>query len=451
MAPALLLPMLVSLFTVGPTLGTELQYAGKLRQVARNGDSTVVKTFALTAIVVRGEAERPTVAWVIDERGEGWPWPHRFGEWTAGSADAKLPSVLHEHGEIKSAVALRLPVFEHRHQLAENAEWTEGRVEFRVLRRKMVQDRDCWEVAVSGTRGHDERLMIDAATGILVSGKQRLFLGQGDEFELTLDLEQQRTLSDESFAATSTTAAGLTALNQKIGREEASDDPLLSAEQVEAAKALLPELQKASAGTSLESLVTVMTRDVQQQARRLEGLEGLTRRFVGQSVGVAPQRLISGAELAPEALRGQVTVLHFWTYNGDQLKEPFGQVGYLDFLNGKRKRIGVKVVGVAVDPRFGDPAQASAATRRVKKLLQFMNLGYDVIADDGKLLKQFGDPPSLGAPLPLWIVVGHDGKIVHYHSGHYDINPDRGLEQLDAAVIEAVRQRPTGADSKDSK
>ena len=45
-------------------------------------------------------------------------------------------------------------------------------------------------------------------------------------------------------------------------------------------------------------------------------------------------------------------MLHFWEYRDQPLKEPYGQVGYLEFLFQKRKEEGVKVYGVAVDGRL---------------------------------------------------------------------------------------------------
>jgi len=49
--------------------------------------------------------------------------------------------------------------------------------------------------------------------------------------------------------------------------------------------------------------------------------------------------------------------------------------------------------------------------------------------------------PLLGSPLPLWVVIGHDGKVVHYQIGFYNITPDEGLKQLDEAVVLALRKQ----------
>src|SRR5262249_34438941 len=152
-------------------------------------------------------------------------------------------------------------------------------------------------------------------------------------------------------------------------------------------------------------------------------------------------RGLDGSEIESTDWKGQIVVLHFWEYLGDKLSEPYGQVAYLDFLNDKRKKLGVKVIGVAVDSRFTDPAQKAVAIRSVRKLQQFMHLAYDLVTDDGSALADLGDPRKLNSKLPLWIVVGADGKIAHYKSGLYDIQPDEGLKQLDEVVLQEVKKR----------
>ncbi|HUG89257.1 MAG TPA: hypothetical protein VML55_00385, partial [Planctomycetaceae bacterium] len=133
--------------------------------------------------------------------------------------------------------------------------------------------------------------------------------------------------------------------------------------------------------------------------------------------------------------------LHFWKYHDDPLTEPYGQVGYIEFLKAQfqRRKLDVAVFGVAVDPRLGDPAARGAAVRQVRKLAEFMNLSYPIAADDGTLLKKFGDPRRVGADLPLWIVLTPDGKVAHYKTGYYEIKPDQGLEELQESVFRVIR------------
>ena len=140
-------------------------------------------------------------------------------------------------------------------------------------------------------------------------------------------------------------------------------------------------------------------------------------------------------------LSDKIVVLHFWRYQGDKLVEPYGQVGYLDFLNGKRKKLGVQIVGVAVNSLLEDKAKAAVGLRSARKLKSFMNLGYPIATDDGTVLRKFGDPRRLGAKLPLWVVIGPDGKIEHYKVGFYSINPDEGLRQLDKVVVALIKKQ----------
>ncbi len=152
----------------------------------------------------------------------------------------------------------------------------------------------------------------------------------------------------------------------------------------------------------------------------------------------APDFELTGldGELIPAAaLQGKTLVLHFWEYRDEPLEEPYGQIGYLDFLLNRHSTDKLAVYGVAVDRRLRDPATASAAARSVRRLKSFMNLGYDIAADrDGKLLKAFGDPTQFDATLPLWVIIGPDGKVVHYRTGYYEIDRERGLAEIDAIV-----------------
>jgi hypothetical protein len=85
-------------------------------------------------------------------------------------------------------------------------------------------------------------------------------------------------------------------------------------------------------------------------------------------------------------------VLHFWEYRETPLEEPYGQVGYLDYLSRDLGKQGVVVLGVSVDPRLADPETRRAGAVAARKLRDFMNLSYPILLDDGRLLKRLGDP-----------------------------------------------------------
>lgn len=73
-----------------------------------------------------------------------------------------------------------------------------------------------------------------------------------------------------------------------------------------------------------------------------------------------------------------------------------------------------------------------------------VNGSYDIALDDGTLRAKFGDPRRLGGKLPLWVVIGADGKIAHYKVGLYDINPDEGLRALDQTLVEQIKKQRAG-------
>ena len=217
----------------------------------------------------------------------------------------------------------------------------------------------------------------------------------------------------------------------------------LTLDQLKSIQKELPRIQKEAEETAWSRFVASIARDLLQQQKRLDGVAGLQKKLVGQEAPKWNLKLVDGTTFSSSDAKDKVVVLHFWQYRGEPLSEPYGQIGYLDFLNSKRKKLGVRVVGVNVDERFAGTENRGAATRSMKKLLEFMNVGYEMAIDDESTLAEFGDPRVSGASLPLWIVIGHDGKVVHYHSGFYDIKPDEGLKQLDDAVVEAIRRQKT--------
>jgi alkyl hydroperoxide reductase subunit AhpC len=422
-------------------VGTELHYTGTVSQPTANGAS-IVKNFTITALVVPGEAGAAELLFQVDERGGGgWPWPERFGRFSLAQAEELSIRVLQTFDGNDYPLPVRRPVFEFLDRLQPDAMWTVGQHQYHCLRAVTQRDRECWLVEASLDRARRQRIHVEHSTGLVVTLEERLFLGRGDPFELKLQLESSRNLTPDAATRNTAAATALLSLQQKLARPDSPRQLELSAEQVEATVAALPALKLASADTGWQRLVETIDRDVQQQRRRLEGVNGLAQKFIGQTIALPDLKLLSGETIKSADVAGQVVVLHFWDYPGDKMIEPYGQVGYLDFLNNRRQKLGVKVVGIAVDERLRDAAQRGAAQRSIRKLQEFMNLSYPIAFDDGTLLKQFGDPRSLGSALPLWVVIGGDGKVTHYHVNHYDIKPDEGLKPLDAAVVEALKQR----------
>lgn len=440
------LAMTLTMFGAAETIqpGLELIYSGKLSQAE---EKSAAKSFTYHAVVVAASDNRVDVAWQVEERGGGgWQWPERFGELgvlaKSQKPEHRRPALLHDYDGSYYPVPLPAPVFEYRDQLKLNAVFREGQAEYTVTGEGKVADRDCWRVEATLPRSRRQNFAIEKTSGLIVSLNERLFLGRGVSFEMQLELQSAKTHAPDELARWTAAWQGLLDLQTKLARNLERPKADLSPMQLELAQSAAKTLSEKLAETPWEKLAAIITRDLQQQARRESGVAGLGKKFVGQELPELALRNLDGSALKTDDWKGQIVVLHFWEYPGDNLMEPYGQVGYLDFLNDKRKKYGVKILGVAVDPRFGEAAQRGAALRSVRKLQQFMNLGYDLASDDGATLTNLGDPRKLNSKLPLWIVVGADGKIAHYKAGLYDLQPDEGLKQLDDVILEEVKKRP---------
>jgi peroxiredoxin len=444
LAPALLSLVLGSVFDEGA--GVELRYTGALSRVAKDADGTAVKRFNLYGVVTGQKGAAREFAFVVSERGGGGcAWPERFaliGLDPALKPVAKTtPRLLYEYEGTPVAVVLPLPVVSFVGELKPGAKWKEGGQSYEVVRKQKVQDRECWQVDVSTNFGRKRTLWVDVNSPLVVSLEERVFVGQGDEHRLTMQLESTAVLDDARLNHDLKPLATLLKLQSALQRGETEFRPELSESQLQLAVDALPALVNDADETPFSALVSAIAKDLKSQTERSGELARLEEKFVGKPAPALALKLIDQKNVDPESLKGRIVVLHFWEYQAEPLVEPYGQIGYLDFLYGKRRKLGVDVFGVAVDARLAETQTTPSAVRSIGRLKSFMNLGYPVALDDGKLLTRFGDPRRYGAKLPLWVVIGPDGNVVHYRAGFYKINPDEGLQELDEVLVKLIREQ----------
>ncbi len=440
--PFLLLPLCAA-FADGSAL--ELRYRGSLEHVSRKDANAEVKQFDLYCLMQNRDGGSK-IAFLVDERGGGgWAWPERFGELVLNErhqpATAARIRLLHDHEGVNYPLPLRQPIFEYPDKLGADATWTADKKRYEVQRLTKQKDRSCWEVDVFTNIGKRETLWIEEDTGLVVAVKTKLTMGRGDPFELLMELDSASDVAAEKLPGIQKALAGLLKLQADLKRRENATKPELSKEQLATTAEALETLAKDAAETPFRQLVSVISRDLKLQTQRDDDVDALAKRIVGKDAPEFSFEDLNGKTVASKDLAGQIVVLHFWKYHDNPLTEPYGQVAYLDFLFNKRQKLGVSVVGVAVDPRTDQAGEVSQAKRDFRKFRDFMNLSYPITLNSGTLLKTLGDPRDAQAPLPLWVVIDHHGKVAHYKSGYYEINPDKGLEELDAVLIPLIRQR----------
>jgi peroxiredoxin len=414
------------------------------------------KTFEMYLFVAERGKEAAKLYWFVEESGRGrWPWPERFGSLTL---DAKLkpagrgPSLLYDREDGTSTLSLVLPFLTSGDgkPLAADAKWSEdsednrrhGPWKYHVQKTERREGRDAWRVEVSNNYGWQRKVWVDRAdTGaaiVALAAEQREFMGMGQEYVIQSVLKETQTLSGEAKEAWTKGLPALVGLREKLSIAARSEELQYSPKQLALLQDRLPEVQELIVAEPLVKLVKGIRRDLVTQSDRAGSLEKLAAERQGKPAPDFKLSGLAGAELSHSDLKGQVTVLHFWDYSDTPLKQPYGQVGYLEFLYGKRKADGVKVYGVAVNRRLAEAGEKDGVVRGARRLVNFMNLTYPVLLDDGQAIKAFGDPRLLGAELPLYVVIGADGKVAHYKAGYYEVDRLEGLKELNAVLGEQL-------------
>jgi peroxiredoxin len=422
--------------------GTVLDYRGQMSPVKEEREGS--KSFELQLIVLKADADNGkfTLGWRLGEKGRGgWTWLDRYGRVevtnTYDVGDQAGPALLWLREEGQSIVPLWLPLAQLPPAAGAEAHWNEGRLDFQVLGEPKVAvagrdgDVPSWRVEVRSPIGHKRTFIVDKASPLVSGLKETVFLGQGVQHELKLELAGIRKLDVDELIAAQTSFDAWQSLREDLGRKPRSLRDELSPEQVAILREKLPALPMAG---PLAAIAEAASADARLQRGRTSAVAALRKEALGKPLGEFELTDNANKQWTQADLQGKTVVLHFWEYRETPLEEPYGQVGYLDYLSRDLGKQGVVVLGVSVDPRLADPETRRAGAVAARKLRDFMNLSYPILLDDGRLLKRLGDPRVASAKLPLFVVIGADGKIAEYHAGLYDVTPQKGLEQLSTAV-----------------
>lgn len=440
-SPALLLITACAVALPKIENGAQFAYRGSMLGVKGEAAQTR-KLFDLSLLVAESDEEGLTTYWTLEERGRGgFAWPDRLGRWrlnAQGKGGDTGPALLYDRGDGLSVVPLHTLFLATEKPLVKGLSWSEGKLESTVAGEEKSAGRDCWRVEVRNQYGPKRVLWIDKERPQVVALTETVFIGQGVQFDLRLELIEAKTLPEADREKSVAAFDELLKVRDNLRRPPRTERGDWTDAQLKILKAKLPTDLKLAAESPLVAVYKSALADVNDQKGRSSAVAALREKIVGAPVGELKLEDLSGRPVSTDDLKGNITVLHFWDYKDSPLEEPYGQVGYLDFLYRKRKEAGVRVYGVAVDPRVGEPDQRRAAVAGVKRFQAFMNLNYPLLLDAGPALKQLGDPRPTGAKLPVFVVLDASGKVVLYQVGHFEVHRDRGLEELDTAVTKAL-------------
>ncbi len=395
-------------------------YRGELFRKAADGMSPV-DDFELVEFTDR---DGKVVGHVLSQSG------HDRGPWTDSIGDTESPQLWHNHdGVIYKLEPVKVKPGSN---LTEGASWQEGRRQYRAGELTEFQTKPAREVFVQEGAARNHRLLVDPKTGVTLSLQQRVFMGRGDEFRMTLN--RKNALAEEMKAD----ARFFTKLLEvrTVSRLAANS----GANAVQATASALPALRKLATSRWARLFVTRIEAETKSSATQNRKLADLAKAAIGKPLPAFAAPKIMGGKLDSKQFTNHIVVLHVWHYRDEALAEPYGQTAYLDFLADGYKGKPVWFVGLNVDSRYADKTQARKADRTARKLIEFMNLSYDIIGDGGSLLKKMGDPRSAGAKLPLWIVTDKSGRVVVWKTGFYNIDARSGLKELKAKIDEQLKE-----------
>ncbi len=411
------------------------RFSGVLRQ-EEGSSETILRRFEATLL----DHESVKFFHVLDDANAGCAWPESFGRLdVSGSPTSVQPHIVYRYdGNLYS---INLPPLMVR--LPDNPDvdssWDQDIWKFTLLERMSVDGIDCWKIEAKERRGRRQDLLVEAASGTLVKAESTVFMGQGDQFELSFNRIASQRVPDETADATLELELELLDLQKTLARRPDTQLTELSLRQVEDVQARQSRIAELSKQTELMELSQRLFRDLEKQQKRHKTTTDRASKLKGEKAPEFVLNRLSGGTLDSQSLRGKTVVLHFWDYQDKPISEPYGQTGYLDFLFNQRKKANVEVIGVCVGADFLSAENLARGKRSARKLAEFMNLTYPLTWDDGSLLRALGDPRDSNGQLPLWVVLSPDGTIIHYHAGFYEIDTAKGLSDLDAVLIESIR------------
>ncbi len=351
--------------------GVQLTYKGHVARLQEDRTpSPALKTFDLVVVVAEANDSGARLYWQVDELGQGrWPWVERFGEMSA-DADWRTsgvgPSLLFERGEEYSVIPLPPLFLKAKEPVAEDSQWEDGKLRYKTQKSAKLEDHPAWQVLVTNNFGRQRVVWLDKQSPLLWGVDQRVFMGMGEEYILELRLLNVEPLEEPALAATNKGYDALVQMRARLNRRPRTEDPNFDAKQLASLQKYLPDVQQAVTTGQALKLVKAAARDLGTQNDRAGAVQDLAAQHVGRPAPSFMLDGIGGAALKSDDLKGAVTVLHFWEYRDAPLKQPYGQIGYLDFLYNQRKKDGVKLYGVAVDGRLRDGQSRGAAIRSVR-------------------------------------------------------------------------------------
>ncbi len=438
--------LLVAIAILGAySSGQELR-AGELRTFAGKmvpdgvGAEGGEKTFQVHVLV--NDVGQP-VGWLLEDSDpRGHTWLDRLGELrlaAAPHAGLHGPSVVLDYGDGQSRIPVLVVGPQPAGLLAAGQTWEQDELAHEVVGAGNVSGLAGWQVSVRNNFGERRQVTVAAEGQGVLALRETFFVGQGLRHRLTLELTQREPLAGDAWQQAVSELQQLAELRRQLGWTPDSTTPVWTAEALKTTRDAFAKWEGQLATPVVRRFVQTALRESNAERNRAGALETMRRAALAQKLPEFQLMSVSGQQsLGRGQLENTVTVFHFWDYKDTPLREPYGQAGYLDYLHRKYEGQKVRVVGVVSNQQSEQESGRRSASVSARKFQAFMNLAYPLYVDGGLLLKAIGDPRTCDTPLPLFVVVGKDGQIVHYSAGFYRVEANQGLVDLEAVIKQAL-------------
>ncbi len=434
--------LLQSIFSapVARALDGQLQvaaYAGSLIQPGE-GDGQILRRFEAQLLISGGSH----FFQVIDDARGGCPWPDSYGQCGPSvSLDQVQPHLVYNYDGTVYLIGLPPLLVSLPKDIEPDKVWEQAGWQLTAIEQRTLDNYPAWIIEARERRGRRQTLTVDAPTGLTLRAETEVFMGQGEQFHLSLARSSVKTLDPAVSTQVEELQKQLMSLQATLKRRPDAHQSELSERQISDVVSAIEPLTVLAKGTPLQALVKQIRTDAEQQQKRLQSVATRANALMNSDAPAFSLNLVSGEKLDSASLKGKTVILHFWDYRDAPLSEPYGQTGYLEFLFNQKKKMNVQVVGVSTNPDLQVAENVARGRRSARKLSEFMNLSYPIGHDDGSLLQAFGDPRDSKGQLPLWVVLSPKGSVAHYHAGFYEVDATQGLKELEAVLTELIRAK----------
>jgi len=412
-------------------------YAGSLIQPGE-GDGQILRRFEAQLLTSGGSH----FFHVMDDARSGCPWPDSYGQCGPSVGVERVqPHLVYNYDGTVYLIGLPPLVVSVPEDIEPERTWEQAGWQLTAVEQRTLDNTPVWLIEARERRGRRQTLTIDAATGLTLRAETEVFMGQGEQFHLSLARSSVKTLDPAISTQVVELQNQLLSLQMTLKRRPDAHLSELSERQISDIMAVVEPLTVLAKATPLQALVRQIKADAERQQTRLKSVATRANSLLNSNAPAFSLNLVSGEKLDSASLKGKTVILHFWDYRDAPLSEPYGQTGYLEFLFNQKKKMNVQVVGVSTNPDLQVAENVARARRSARKLSEFMNLSYPIGHDDGSLLAAFGDPRDSKGQLPLWVVLSPKGSVAHYHAGFYEVDANQGLKELEAVLTDLIRAK----------